>query len=482
MNTTLDSPLPSIATGPYDPSFESLRTFECPDWFRDAKLGIWAHWGPQSVPKFGDWYARHMYVEGSDQYRYHWRTYGHPSQVGYKDIVRRWYAERFDPDAIMDQFIGAGAQYFFAQAVHHDNFDNWDSAHNPWNSVKVGPRKDIVGLWRQAAQKRGLPFGLSEHLAASFNWFATNKGSDKLGPYAGVPYDGSDPTNESLYYPNAEYSLENGWYTENEWFHRHWFDRMKDLIDKYQPDLLYSDGGVPFDIYGRSIVAHLYNTSAALHGANRAIYNQKDANPDVYTIGVLDIERGQLSEIAEHPWQTDTSVGDWYYNVKDVYKSPMEVIETLVDIVSKNGNLLINIPQLPDGTLDEECTYLLTQMGDWVKRNGEGIFGSRPWEKAAEGNAAVEGGAFKESRVVWTPSDFRFTKKRDTVYAYQMAGSEDGGACIRSLATDVSRRVGEVRKLGHGRVRFEQNTSGLNILPTDSDIHTEPQGYAVKFD
>jgi len=160
----------------------------------------------------------------------------------------------------------------------------------------------------------------------------------------------------------------------------------------------------------------------------------------------------------------------------------MEVIETLVDIVSKNGNLLINIPQLPDGTLDEECTYLLTQMGDWVKRNGEGIFGSRPWEKAAEGNAAVEGGAFKESRVVWTPSDFRFTKKRDTVYAYQMAGSEDGGACIRSLATDVSRRVGEVRKLGHGPVRFEQNTSGLNILPTDSDIHTEPQGYSVQFD
>ncbi|MDQ2732888.1 MAG: alpha-L-fucosidase, partial [Armatimonadota bacterium] len=452
-----------IAPGPFDPTWESLRTFECPDWFRDAKFGIWSHWGPQAVPMYGDWYARHMYVEGHEQYRHHWRVYGHPSKVGYKDLVPTWRAENFDPHGLMDLYVAAGARYFVGQAMHHDNFDNFDSQYNKWNSVNIGPQKDIVALWKEAAQAHGLPFGLTEHLGASFNWFGVNKSSDKSGPHAGVPYDGVDPAYEDLYYRNAGYSLERGWYTDNEEFHTHWFNRIKDVIDKYQPDLLYSDGGVPFGEVGQRIVAHLYNTSAAKHGQNRAVYNQKDTNPEVYTVGVLDIERGQMNSIAEHPWQTDTSVGDWFYNVRDVYKTPQHVIEMLVDIVSKNGNLLLNIPQKPDGSLDEECDYLLRQMAAWMKSNGEGIFGSRPWQVPGEGPSSAEGGAFKEAALEWSSADFRFTQNGDTLYAYGMRWPEDDQAVITSLAADNGSRVTAVRLLGHGPVPFQQSAAGLTI-------------------
>lgn len=474
----------TIADGPFQPTFESLRGFECPKWFRDAKLAFWSHWGPRSVPMYGDWYARNMYVEGHDQYRHHWRVYGHPSKAGYKDLVPLWKAENFDPDGLMRLFVEAGAKYFVGQAMHHDNFDNFDSKHNRWNSVNVGPKKDICRLWQDAARAHALPFGLTEHLGASFNWFAANKGSDKTGPYAGVPYDGNDASYADLYYNNQGYELEKDgqwlWYTDNAPFQRHWFDRIKDVIDKYQPDLLYSDGALPFGEIGLSIVAHLYNTSAALHGKNRAVYTQKDTDPAIYTIGVLDIERGQRNEIAEHPWQTDTSVGDWFYNVKDVYKTPAQVLESLVDIVSKNGNLLLNIPQRPDGTIDDECEYLLKEMAVWMKPNAEGIFGSRPWQVAGEGPTSAKAGAFQEGAVEWTAEDFRFTLKDSVVYAFQMRRPETNRAMIRSLGKSASRRVAGVRLLGHGDVEFEQMPGGLAIALPDARLPAGPIGYAIR--
>jgi alpha-L-fucosidase len=472
-----------IAEGPFAPTWESLRRFQCPDWFRDAKLAFWSHWGPQSVPMYGDWYARHMYIPGHDQYRHHWRVYGHPSKFGYKDIVPLWKAENFDPDALMSLFVAAGAKYFVGQAMHHDNFDNFDSAHNRWNSVNIGPKRDIVGLWREAAKAHGLPFGLTEHLGASFNWFAVNKDSDPTGPYAGVPYDGNDPEYADLYHRNQGYWLDRdgkwNWYTDNAEFHAHWFARIKDVIDKYQPDLLYSDGGVPFGEVGLRIIAHLYNTSAALHGTNQAIYTHKDNTPEVYAVGVLDIERGQRDEIAERPWQTDTSVGDWFYNVRDVYKTPRHVIEMFVDIVSKNGNLCLNIPQKPDGTLDDECDYLLRQMAAWMKPNGEGLFGSRPWEVAGEGPSSSRSGAFNENAVEWSAADFRFTRKGDTLYAYQMRLPENGQAVIRSLATGLARKVASVRLLGHGNVAFMQGAEGLQITLPEFPALEGPHGFAI---
>ncbi len=401
-------------------------------------------------------------------------------------IMRGSASVRFDPDGLMRRFVQAGAKYFVAQAMHHDNFDNFDSRHHRWNAVRIGPMQDIVQRWRTAAQAYDLPFGLTEHLGASFNWFAVNKGSDTSGPYAGVPYDGNDLAFEDLYYRNQGYALEQDgqwrWYTDNDAFQQHWFARIKDAIDRYQPDLLYSDGGVPFGEIGRRIIAHLYNTSVAAHGTNRAVYNQKDTDPAVYTIGVLDIERGQLDTIAEHPWQTDTSVGDWFYNVRDVYKTPAHVLEMLVDIVSKNGNLLLNIPQRPDGTIDDECDDLLRRMAVWMDANGEGIFGSRPWEMAGEGPAAMKATTrFHEPEVAWGSADFRFTQKGETLYAYQMRGADDGQVVIRSLAAGRSRRVTGVRLLGHGRVTFEQTAIGLHssLPPVAGGQGEGPRGLAI---
>jgi len=449
---------------PFDATFESLSTFECPDWFRDAKLGIWSHWGPQSVPRYGDWYARHMYRQGSEQYLHHLRMYGHPSQSGYKDIVRQWKAERFDPADLMDRFVAAGARYFVAQAVHHDNFFNYESSVNPWNSAKVGPGKDIVGLWKAAAEERGLPFGITEHLGAAWTWFAVNKGSDRHGPLAGVPYDGTDPAYRDLYLDNAKYLpaedivVQDPWYGQDPAWHAYWLAAVTEMIDRYQPDLLYTDGPVPFGeaeyTPGLTAIAHLYNTSAGIHGTNRAVYQQKDRRPEVSVVGVMDIERSQTPGINPRPWQTDTSVGDWFYNVRDVYKTGGHVIEMLVDIVSKNGNLLLNVPQLPDGTLDLECTQLLDDLGAWMRACGEGIHGTRPFRVFGEGPSSVVIDGFTEDRVGWTASDFRFTRRENTVYAFQMAWPEDGRAVIRSLADHET--VTGVRLLGHGPVPFEQ--------------------------
>lgn len=453
-----------IMPGPFEPSLDSLRQFECPAWFRDAKFGIWSHWGAQSVPMYGDWYARNMYLEGSDQYRHHLRTYGHPSKVGYKDLVRLWRAERFDPEGLMDLFVQAGAKYFVGQAMHHDHFFNYDSRIHSWNSVRLGPEKDITGLWRRAAVSRGLPFGLTEHLGATFSWSRVNKGSDQEGRYAGVPYDGADPADEDLYLANQRHydpaapGKLDPWYTDDEKWHQRWLEIIKEVIDLYQPDLLYSDGPLPFgdDRYdaGLLAVAHLYNASAARNGGvNRAVYNQKDRRQEIFSVGVLDIERSQEPEIRPYPWQTDTSVGDWFYNIRDVYKTPSHVIEMLVDIVAKNGNLLLNVPQRPDGTLDEECVHLLEEVGDWLEICGEGIYGTRPYRLSGEGNSQVRIKGFTEDPVDWTGADLRFTQKADTIYAFQLRWPDDGRTVVRSLAPDE--RVTSVRLLGAGELPFE---------------------------
>jgi len=466
-----------IKRGPFEPTLDSLRKFECPDWFKDAKLGIWSHWGAQSVPMYGDWYARAMYSEDHEQYRYHIRHYGHPSKFGYKDIVQLWKAENFDPEGLMDMYVSAGAKYFVSQAMHHDNFFNYPSKIHRWNSVNMGPKKDIVGLWKKAATRRGLPFGVTEHLGATFSWWRVNKGSDKEGMYAGVPYDGTDPEYEDLYLPNHEhydpkkkYLELDPWFTQNKQWHQKWFDIIKEVIDMYEPDLLYTDGGLPFgdDMYeaGLHAVAHLYNTSASKHnGKNQAVYNQKDRRQEIFTIGVLDIERSQESDIKLHPWQTDTCVANWFYDVRSVYKKPGHVIEIFVDIISKNGNLLLNIPQKPDGTIDYECTHILQEMAKWNKVCKEGIYGTKPFRVPSEGHASVHIEGFKEDAVNWNSSDFRFTCKNNTLYAFQMKWPEDNRAVIKTLTP--TEKVKSLRLLGYGEIEFEQPYGTLVALLPD---------------
>jgi alpha-L-fucosidase len=190
----------TIAEGPFKPTWESLKEYRCPDWFRDAKFGIWAHWGPQAVPGEGDWYARNMYIQGSAQYNYHVEHYGHPSKFGYKDIIPLWKAEKWDPDRLMALYKKAGARYFVSQAVHCDNFDLWNSRFHKWNAVAMGPKHDVVGDWQKAAKKQGLPFGVSEHVGYSRCWFQTSHGADKTGPLARVAYDGADAKWQDLYH------------------------------------------------------------------------------------------------------------------------------------------------------------------------------------------------------------------------------------------------------------------------------------------
>ena len=235
---------PLYAQDVFEPTKDSLRAYACPVWFRDAKFGIYVHWGPTSVPAIDGWYARNMYVEGHRAYRFHLKTYGHPSVFGYKDIIPLWKAERFDPDRLVALFKRAGAKYFTPCAVHHDNFDLWDSQHHKWNSVNMGPKKDITGLWREAALKHGLRFGITTHLARSYSWFNTNKGKDQEGPLAGVPYDGNDPTYQDLYFePHGDTDLRHPRNPPESW-RRNWARRIKDLIDRYQPDHIYFDGAI----------------------------------------------------------------------------------------------------------------------------------------------------------------------------------------------------------------------------------------------
>ena len=237
-------------TGQFDSSEESLQHYTVPEWFRDAKFGIWSHWGPQAVPREGDWYAKNMYVEGSRQNKYHVATYGHPSEFGYKDIVELWKAERWDPEALMKLYKRVGAKYFVSMGTHHDNFFLWDSKLNKWNSVNKGPEKDVVGLWQQAAKKEGLYFGVSEHLGASYTWFQSAHKADTAGVYAGVPYDGNDPVYADLYHQKAD-KADTEWLTKNPAWQVDWYYKIKELVDMYHPDLLYSDSGFPFGYVGR---------------------------------------------------------------------------------------------------------------------------------------------------------------------------------------------------------------------------------------
>ncbi len=469
----------------FEPSFKSLYEYSCPDWFLDAKFGIWSHWGPQSVPMYGDWYARHMYVEGSPQYLYHLRHYGHPSKFGYKDICALWKAEKFDPEGLMELYHKAGARYFVGQAMHHDHFFNFPSKINRFNSVDVGPKKDICGLWKKAAEKHNMPFGLTEHLSATFSWWKTNKGADKEGLYAGVPYDGNDPEYRDFYLDNYEHledkNNDSPWYTGNKDFREYWLKVMKELIDLYVPDLLYTDGGLPFkttevhsynpdildvtdDEYncGLEAVAYLYNKSMEKNGENRAVYTQKDRRADVYKVGVLDIEKSQLPDILESPWQTDTCIGNWFYDVRQVYKKPGHVIEMLIDIIAKNGTMLLNVLQRPDGSIDDEAVWLLEEIGSWFNICSEAVYGTRPWKVSGEGDSRVsESTLFEEKKVEWNSSDYRFTKKGNTVYSFIMRTPDNKVAIIKSF-TD-GEKVKAVKLLGHGEVEFSQNFGILTV-------------------
>jgi alpha-L-fucosidase len=478
--------LASAQPAPFAPTRESLRAYQVPEWYRDAKFGIWSHWGPQSAIEDGDWYARKMYIQGTEQYDYQLKTYGHPSKVGYKDLVNIWKADKWQPDYLMGLYKKAGAKYFVSMGVHHDNFDLWNSKYTRWNAVEMGPKRDVVGTWRDAARKHDLRFGVSEHLWISYKWFSVSHTSDSTGPLAGVSYDGVDANYADLYHdagcvkfagPNVEWN-DNG--IPDSW-RKHYLDRMTDLIDKYQPDLLYTDGHLPFEEYGLKMVSHLYNVSAQLHGGNvEAIYTSKEPSDCAVGTCVLDHERGVADGIAQNTWQTDTCIGQWHYKRGQVYKTPKQVIDLLCDIVSKNGNLLLNFPLPNSGELDPEEMRVLEGITAWMAVNSEGIYATRPWKIYGEGPSTkiqLETTRFNESkRAAFTAEDIRFTTKGSTLYAFVM-GWPEKEALLPALATASAQPPGKIRHvalLGYsGAVKWNQDATGLHVqMPAEklSDI------------
>ncbi len=478
-----------IERGPFEGTRASLSKYQVPEWFRDAKFGIYAHWGPQSAIEYGDWYARNMYMEGSEQYIYHLETYGHPSKVGYKDTIPLWKAEQFDPAYLIGLYKKAGAKYFVSMGVHHDNFDMWNSTYQPWNSVKVGPKKDIVGMWAQAARDAGLKFGVSEHLWITYKWFSPSHGQDKAGPYAGEPYDGADPNNYSLYVDSDQIWTNIGadW-NENGiplWWKRHWYMRIKDLVEKYQPDFLHTDGALEFEEYGLSLVAHLHNLSAMKNGGkSEAVYTSKRVEDSEEGVAVLDVERGIVNDIWPRPWVTDTCIGNNHYKRGEVYKTPKMVIDMLVDIVSRNGILLLNFPLPARGTLDLEEMSVLSEITKWMNINSEGIHNSRPWKIFGEGPAtetvSKSGDHTENLRKDLTADDVRFTTHGDTLYAFVM-GWPDYQTVIRLLAADTALRVGKIQNvelLGFdGKLAWSQGNTGLKVIMPAQ----KPCDYAIVF-
>jgi alpha-L-fucosidase len=504
-----------VAPGPFQPTWESLAAgYQVPDWFRDAKFGIWAHWGPQCQPEQGDWYAQRMYKFGDADYKYQCANYGHPSKAGFKEVIQSWKAEDWDPEHLISLYKRAGAKYFAAMAHHHDNFDNFDSTYQPWNSVAIGPKKDIVGGWAKAVRNAGLRLSLTSHGDRAWSWYQNAQGADPSGPLAGVRYDGLlskadgkglwweglDPQDlYAQYHPMGRY----GW-TQNgnpplaKEFTEKYFNRVIDLINKYQPDLLYFDDTIlpiyPSTDIGLRIAAYLYNTNLARNGKVEAVMTGKGLNAEQRRALVLDVERGVTNGGETQPWQTDTCIGSWHYQ-KSVfeqhkYKTAKQVAQMLVDIVSKNGNLQLSIPLPGNGVPDADEMKFLEGMTAWMDVNSEGIYSTRPWKLYGEGPSTVSQarGQFGGARDVrpYTSEDVRFTTRGDSLYAFVMVWPESRSAVIKSLATNSPQidghKVADVTLLGYGgKLEWTQDENGLNVKlpaepPSDSAVTLKIKG------
>jgi alpha-L-fucosidase len=444
-----------------EPEWESLKRYKCPEWFRDAKLGIYVHWGVYSVSAQGCWYGRRMYEEKHPVYDYHIKHWGHPSEFGYKDFIPMWKAEQFNPDQWLAMFKDAGARYFTPCAVHHDGFDLWDSPHT-FNAVDKGPKRNLLKMMMEATQRSGLRWGVTTHLARNYNFFQTGYGADTEGSKKGIPYNKDTAENHAFYHPN--HGDINPKYPKDpsKAWQGSWSKRVADLIDRYAPDLLYFDGAVPFDsddgLTGRRILAHYYNSGRLRNNReNQVVMTIKTARNGhgIYHDGIatLDLERHTLDRLREDPWQTDDTIGERYWSYVNgmTYRSVDYLIDKFVDIVSKNGNLLLNVPPRADGTFDDEVGRILSSIGDWNRQNSESIFSTRPWIKFGEG-------------------DIRFTRSKNgkALYVIFLLWPKNGRVTIQSLAEIKNVIDGKIRELtllgSDEKVTWFRDDQGLHLI------------------
>ena len=511
-----------MKTGNFEPNWESLSQYEAPQWFADAKFGIWAHWGPQCVEGSGDWMARGLYQEGSEQYKYHREHYGHPSEIGFKDILPLFKAEKWNPDSLVKLYKDIGAKYFFALGNHHDNFDLWDSKYQEWNSANIGPQKDILAGWEKACRKYGLKFGISLHADHAWSWYEPSRRYDRNGDKIGIPYDGYltkedgkgkwweglDP--QKLYAQNHPLSFASwsdhivhsqwGWGNKvtlpDEEYCTNFYNRTLDVINRYNPDLLYFDTtGVPlypFSDTGLKIAAHFYNSNSTGKNVDAVMFG-KILDDQQKECLVWDVERGAPNYIYEKPWQTCTCIGGWHYNnniyEKNKYKSAATVIKLLADVVSKNGNLLLSIPLRGDGTFDEKEAVVINGIGEWMKVNGEAIYSTRPWKIFGEGviaESSIELNAqgFNEGSYTKAGADeIRFTQTAKYLYAIALSWPTNNEIKIKSLSKNSTYWKGKIKSvelLGYGKIKHRQDADALFITLPDNAPKSEAPVFKIR--
>lgn len=492
-----------LTEGNFKPTWESLANWECPEWFKDAKFGIWAHWGPQCEAEDGDWYARFMYYPGSGQYNWHVSHYGNPSVFGFKDLCNEWEAENWNPTELIDLYKSVGARYFMTLANHHDNFDLWNSPYQEWNSVNIGPKRDIVGEWSAACKEAGLPLGVSVHASHAWSWLEPSQKYDgnltKEDGY--IPnedgtekwWKGYDP--QELYAQNhphsegwensgmihAQWDWGNGVALPDDTYKKKLLNRTLQLVYDYKPDMVYfDDTATPFygcdEQWGLDFLSSYYNHSASINGGDQqVVVTGKQLVPHIKDAMMWDVERGIPDRMQNEYWQTCTCIGEWHYNQStynnNSYKSGATVIRMLVDVISKNGNLLLSVPIKGDGTIDEKERAVLQDIKAWMDINNESIYGTRPWKTFGEGPLAesdnpMNAQGFNEGQN-YSSADVRFVQKDGMIYATIMSWPATREYVIKSfskISDSYSGNVTSVKLLGYGDIEFNHNNDGLHVM------------------
>ena len=451
----------------YQANWESLKKYTVPDWFRDAKFGIFIHWGVYSVPAFGsEWYPREMYQQGSKEFKHHVETYGSQTKFGYKDFIPMFKAEHFDPEQWVALFKKAGAKYVVPVAEHHDGFAMYNTALSKWNAFEMGPKRDVIGELAAEIRNQGLIFGLSSHRIE--HWFFMNGGRRFDSDVLDSKYnDFYGPAREETETPSPEYMND-------------WLLRNTELVNNYHPQLFWFDWWIEqpaMDPYRKSFAAFYYNKG--LEWGKGVVINYKHTSyPD--NTAVLDLERGKLAGIRELPWQTDDAIGNnsWGYAAGNTFKDARYVVTNLIDIVSKNGNLLLNIGPRSDGTITDEETAVLLQTGKWLDMNGEAIYGSRPWILFGEGPTESASGSFADQKKPFTAEDIRFTTEVWFFICYYL-GLPIAKTMIKSLGSHSGNGIVERIELvgANEKLVWKQNADVLVIEPSKN----YPSGIAAVY-
>ncbi len=453
------------STGPFKPEWESLKTHTNPEWFRDAKLGIYTHWGPVTVgcedaPKGGEWYGMQMYQRKNPIFEWHKEKFGDQKEFGYKKVIPLFTAPKFNPDEWADLFVKAGAKFAGPVAVHHDNFALWDSAVTPWNSVKMGPKRDITGELARDYKARGLKFVPTFHHGFAWRYFEP-----------AFEFDAADGKDFLLYTephgPKDPPSVR---------FQEQWLAMVMEVVTKYEPDMIWFDFELNKVIqpeFQRRMFADYYNWAAAKGKESAVAHKFREIHK--YT-GILDFERGREDKLVPYPWLTDTSLGPWYNRNLDRYRTTDNLVHIFADIVSKNGCMLLNVGPNADGSIPDRAKKMLLEFGGWIQVNGEAIYSTRPWTIFGEGPTRSAGGGFSENKdPVFTAADIRFTTKGDNLYAIALGWPENGRVVVKSLAIPAG-KVSAVSLLGSDAVlKWTQTDAALEVTLPDK----KPCDYAV---